>query len=236
MPRSGTTLTEQIIASHSQVEGVGELLRMGRLCRHFTHNGGPQNLLAKMAEVGPLLWQDVPQQYLNLVNVLAPDAPRAVDKMPHNFLHLAFIHLCFPNAKIIHCRRKPLDTFISTFQSPLNKFHNYSYDQAAYGEYYVDYLRLMNHWTELFPESIYESSYEALTANPEHEIGKMLSFLELPWEAQCLKFNERPSTVRTLSSQQVRQSIHTASVARWRHYEKHLGPIIEVFRKAGVRY
>jgi hypothetical protein len=111
--------------------------------------------------------------------------------MPHNFLHLGFIRLCFPNAKIIHCKRNPLDNFISAFQNALKPFHSYSYDQVAYGEYYINYLRLMDHWKSVLPGIIYESQYEELTANPESEIRKMLEFLGLPWEEACLKFNER---------------------------------------------
>jgi hypothetical protein len=170
---------------------------------------------------------------MNLLNVLAPDARRAVDKMPHNFLYLGFIHLCFPNAKIIHCTRNPLDNFISAFQNEMNSSHSYVYDQVAYGEYYLNYRRLMNHWTAVMPHSIYQSPYESLTENPEVEIRKILNFLDLPWEEACLKFNERESTVSTMSRLQVRNPINTHSVSRWRNYERHLGPIIGVFEKAG---
>ncbi len=236
MPRSGTTLTEQIIAAHSQAEGVGELSRMGRMARNFSRRDGLQQTLDNMAEMDPERWKDIPQQYLNLVTVLAPGARHTVDKMPHNFLQLGFIHLCFPNAKIIHCKRNPLDTFISTFQNSLSTFHSYSFDQVVYGEYYATYLRLMEHWKAVLPDNIYESQYENLTANPEFEVRSILDFLGLPWEEDCLKFNKRESTVRTVSRLQVRNPINTGSVARWRKYEKHLGPIINVLKRAGVQY
>lgn len=236
MPRSGTTMTEQIIASHSQAEGVGELDRMGRMAAGISRRRGMQQIVDKMAEVGPDLWKDVPLQYLRLVNVLAPDARRTVDKMPHNFMTLGFIHLCFPNARIIHCRRNPLDCFISAYQNSMSSFHGYSYEQTSYGEYYIRYLQMMDHWKSALPSNIYESHYEKLTANPEAEVRSMLNFLELPWEDACLKFNERESTVKTLSLFQVREPINTASVARWRKYEKHLGPIREVLQKAGVAF
>ena len=237
LPRSGTTMTEQIIAAHSQAEGVGELGRMGRLSTNFANrNGGMQQVLNKMTEVGPELWKDVPQQYLNLVNTLAPDARRTVDKMPHNFLHLGFIHLCFPNARIVHCKRNPLDNFISAFQNQMKASHSYSYDQVAYGKYYVDYLRLMDHWKAAMPGMIHESQYEELTANPEVEVRKILNFLGLPWEDACLKFNEREATVKTFSRLQVRNPINTGSVARWRNYEKHLSPIMAVFEQARVEF
>ncbi len=117
MPRSGTTLTEQIIASHSQAEGVGELDRMSRMAASFSSRNGMQEVLDKMTEVGAEQWKNAPQQYLNLIDALAPDARHTVDKMPHNFMSLGFIYLCFPNAKFIHCRRNPLDNFISAHQN-----------------------------------------------------------------------------------------------------------------------
>ncbi len=236
MPRSGTTLTEQIIASHSEVEGVGELVRLSRMAANFSARNGMQEILDKMVEVGPKQWKEVPLQYLNLLDALAPDARRIVDKLPHNFLCLGFIRLCFPNAKIIHCKRNPLDSFISAFQNDMAPFHDYSHDQVIYGEYYVKYLQLMEHWKMAFSASIYELQYEKLTANPETEVRNMLEFLGLPWEDACLKFNERESMVKTMSWLQVRNPINTRSVARWRGYEKHLAPIMAVLRNAGVDY
>ena len=235
MPRSGTTLTEQIIAAHSQASGVGELKRIHFLAKKISDHKGMAGILAKMAEIGPLRWKAVSQQYLNLLDALAPNVRHAVDKMPHNFRDIGFIHLCFPNAKIIHCRRNPLDSFISSFQNSMNVFHSYAYDQTDYGEYYLEYTRLMKHWKSVFPESIYESHYEDLTQNPEVEVRKILNFLDLPWEEACLKFNEREATVKTFSRMQVRNPINRGSIARWRNYEKHLAPIISVFQKAGVQ-
>ena len=235
MPRSGTTMTEQIIAAHSLAEGVGELRRMGRMAANFARAGGMRQVVNKMTEVGPKLWRDVPQQYLNLLNILAPRAGRTVDKMPHNFLHLGFIHLCFPNAKIILCKRNPLDSFISAFQNHMSSPHSYSYDQEVYGQYYVNYLRLVDHWKTVLPKNMYELQYEAMTANPELEIRKMLEFLDLPWEDSCLHFNTRETTVSTFSFLQVRNPINSRSVARWRNYEKHLKPIIAILQNAGVQ-
>ena len=236
MPRSGTTLTEQIIAAHSQVTGIGEIRRMSRIAEKFSDEKGMSGILARMTEAGPQRWEAVPQQYLNLINVLAPNAGHTVDKMPHNFRHLGFIHFCFPNAKIIHCTRNPLDTFISAFQNNMSSRHGYAYDQVAYGEYYLEYVRLMNHWKSVFPESIYESPYEKLTQSPEAEIRKILDFLGLPWEDVCLSFNRQQSTVKTFSQIAVRNPINAGSVAHWRNYEKHLSPIISAFSQAGVRY
>ena len=117
----------------------------------------------------------------------------------------------------------------------MSAFHFYSYDQVGYGKYYVNYLRLMDHWKVTLPGNIYDLQYEALTANPEVEIRNMLNFLGLPWEEACLKFNERKSTIKTFSMLQVRNPISTQSIARWRNYEKHLGPIIAVLERAGIQ-
>lgn len=235
MPRSGTTMTEQIIASHSRAEGVGELRRIHDLVMSVSGSGSMREVLKGMAKLGPSRWNDVPQRYLELLNVLAPDARHAVDKMPHNFKYIGFIRFCFPKAKIIHCRRNPLDNFISAFQNSFDVFHSYSFDQVTYGKYYIDYSRLMDHWNAVLPGNIYESRYETLTANPEAEIRKMLEFLDLPWEVACLNFHERESTVKTFSRQQVRNPINTGSVGRWRNYEKHLGPIMDVLASGGVQ-
>ena len=116
----------------------------------------------------------------------------------------------------------------------MSAFHSYSYDQEVYGEYYINYLRLMEHWKAVMPDNIYELQYEALTANPEAEVRNMLDFLGLPWEEGCLKFNERESTVKTFSRLQVRNPINTGSVGRWRNYEKHLGRH-SIFERAGIQ-
>ena len=234
MPRSGTTMTEQIIAAHSQVEGAGELTRMSLMARKFADDKGMVGILDKMTAAGPRNWKAVSQQYLNLLEALAPGARHVVDKMPHNFRHLGFIHFCFPNAKIIHCRRAPLDNFISAFQSNLQRFHSYAYDQAVYGDYYLEYTRLVNHWKNAISGRIYDLQYETLVQDPETEVRKLLEFLGLPWEESCLRFSERKSIVKTISQLQVRNAINTGSVGRWRNYEKHLGPIISVLERAGV--
>jgi tetratricopeptide (TPR) repeat protein len=236
MPRSGTTMTEQILSAHSQVTGVGELGRITRMDNHLSNRSSSGLVFAKMREIGKERWLKVPQQYLNLTQVLAPGAIHTVDKMPHNFLSVGFIRLCFPNARIIHCRRSPVDTFISAFQNEMNAFHSYSYDQEVYGRYYLKYLALTDHWQALFPDHMVTVQYEEMTAHPETEIRKLLDFLGLEFEEQCLRFNEQATTVRTFSAQQVRRAINTDSVARWRRYEKHLDPIRKILDEAGVTY
>ena len=138
--------------------------------------------------------------------------------------------------RFIHCRRNPLDNFISAYQNAMSQFHGYSFDQVTYGEYYVKYLQLMEHWKSALPARIYDLRYENLVTNPEDEIRAMLDYLGLPWEEACLKFNERESTVRTFSQMQVRAPIGTGSVSRWKRYEKHLGPIMSVLQNARVEF
>jgi tetratricopeptide (TPR) repeat protein len=234
MPRSGTTMTEQIIAGHSKVAGVGELNRMGTMRRNFSLPMNSKSLNENLTIAGALKWKDIPKKYLDLVRLFAPDAQHTVDKMPHNFISVGFIKLCFPNAKIVHCKRNPLDTFISAFQNQMNSSHGYSYNQVHYGEYYLQYLRLMEHWKKVLPGEVYDSTYEALTANPVVEVKQLLNFLDLPFEEACLDLRDRDSTVKTFSRDQVRNEINTNSISRWKRYEKHLGPIREVFTKAGI--
>jgi tetratricopeptide (TPR) repeat protein len=236
MPRSGTTLAEQILAAHSQVKGVGELKRVSQMFREFSGGKGTGGVLAKMTEVGPEKWKAMSRQYLNLIDVLAAGADYAVDKMPHNFLYIGFIHFCYPNAKFVHCKRNPLDSFISAFQNRMNRQHGYAYDQSEYGAYYLEYARLMDHWKSIFPDSIHELQYESLVQNPETEVRRLLEFLGLPWEEGCLKFNEQQSMVKTFSQLQVRNAINTGSIGRWRNYQKHLAPIISLFEQAEIRF
>ncbi len=236
MPRSGTTMTEQILAGHSEVAGVGELMRITTMRLNLSQPDGVGSLLKNIRIAGSKKWQDIPQKYLDLVRVLAASKTHTVDKMPHNFTNVGFIKLCFPNAKIVHCVRNPLDTFVSAYQNAMNMSHRYSFDQSIYGQYYVQYLRLMAHWKRVLPSGVYDSDYEKLTASPELEVRKLLDFIGLQFEDSCLDLRDRDSTVKTFSRKQVRNEINTNSVARWKRYEKHLGPIMDVLTKADVAF
>lgn len=226
MPRSGTTLTEQIIASHPEAAGAGELGRILKMNTNLSGERGPQGLFAKMAEVGPERWRQIPEDYLRLLRFLAPEARRVVDKMPHNFLCLGFIHLCFPRARIVSCRRHPADSFISSYQNALKRGHSYSYSQSTYARHYADYARLMEHWKSIMADSILEIQYEELAVNPEPVVRNLISFLDLPWDGKCLNPQERKSAVRTISRIQVRSPINASSIGRWKNYEAELGPLL----------
>ena len=238
MPRSGTTLTEQIIAAHPDATGVGELSRMLRLEGPFRNDysdeNGKDRLLSNAAK-GELRWRG--DETLKLLRGITPSGKkRIVDKSPVNFAAAGYIHMCYPHAKIIHCRRHPADNFISAFQNRLNEKHDYSYDQKAYIEYYLAQDVLMSYWKSCFPANIFTLQYESLVAKPETTVREMIAFLGLPWDPNCLKFFEQQATVRTFSHRQVRNPIYNSSVGRWRNYEKHLGPLFAAMREANFNY
>lgn len=226
MPRSGTTLIEQIIASHPQAGGAGELARIMKMNASLSDGLGPKALFARMEEAGPERWKQVPEDYLRLLRFLAPGALRVVDKMPHNFLALGFIRLCFPKARIVWCRRHPAASFISSYQNPLKRGHSYSYRQQDYAAHYRDYARLMEHWKKLMPGAIHEIQYENLVAGPEPVIRGLMKYLGLPWDDACLRPQDRISAVKTLSRQQVRNPINPLSIERWKNYEPELAPLL----------
>ena len=228
MPRSGTTLTERIIAAHPEAAGVGELHRMRNLFSRLTSKEGTQSLDEALRCLGPDQWEDVSKNYLRLINYLSPNKRRIVDKMPHNFVIVGFIALCFPHARFVHCFRNPIDNFVSAFQNRMSSAHGYSFDQVSYAKYYLQYSRLMAHWKSVLPGRIFDLSYEELAQNPEPTARKLIGFLGLEWSDECLRFHEKEATVRTFSKYQVRNAINANSVARWKNYEKYLGPIIEI--------
>jgi tetratricopeptide (TPR) repeat protein len=209
MPRSGTTLAEQILAAHPAAFGAGE--------RDFWENAQVRG------EREPHRLAD---DYLQLIEGLAPHAERVVDKMPQNFLHLGLIHAAFPQARIVHMRRNPLDTCLSIYFQHFKSAHAYSHDLGDLVHYYGQYAQLMRHWRRRLPaDALLEVVYEDLVAQPEAGARRLLEFVGLPWDPACLDFHRGSRRVMTASKWQVRQKINTQSVARWRHYEQHLGPL-----------
>jgi tetratricopeptide (TPR) repeat protein len=225
-PRSGTTLTEQIIASHPSVFGAGELSDMLELTVQ-QKAGAPQF---------PDNWQDATPQRLamlgkNYVEGLQkrkPDAARITDKMPANFLNIGLIHLALPDAKIVHVQRNPLDTCISCFTRLFAHNQAQTYDLYELGRFYRAYKHLMDHWQKVLPPgSFYNIQYEALVDDTEGEARKLLDYCDLEWDDACLDFHKHERNIRTASVTQVRQPIYKTSLARWKKYEKFLGPLIE---------
>jgi tetratricopeptide (TPR) repeat protein len=218
MPRSGTTLVEQILASHHSVFGAGEL--------DYVPN------TVEMLSGRDAVWTDFEEQvrqlgasYLRSINTLAPNAVRIVDKMPVNFLFAGLIHLALPNARLIHTHRDPIDTCVSCFSKLFTKGNLYSYDLAELGGYYRAYESLMEHWRRVLPPGVMlEVQYENVIANLDGEARRIIAHCGLEWEDACLSFYETDRPVRT--TVEVRQSIYRSSIGRWRRYEHHLGPLI----------
>ena len=231
MPRSGTSLVEQIIASHSQAFGAGELDFFNNITGFLSQDA---KLVKKRIEDwttrhNPELY-NATATYLELINSIAGRPYTYVtDKMPYNFLHLGLISAMFPNASIIHCRRDPLDTCLSIYFHYFQGFHNYSFNLTNIALYYKSYDNLMSHWEKTIPNPIKTINYEDLTGNKEAEIHSIIDFLKLPWEDACLEFYKNKQVVQTRSNIQVRKPIYTSSVNRWGNYNKHITPLLEVF-------
>ena len=227
MPRSGTTLVEQIIASHPQVYGCGELTDVDSLANELWGDRlwqpsvppPPSGLEAK--RLAPLA-----EAYLQRRRAVCGDALRITGKMPSNYFHLGLIALLFPQARVIHCRRDPLDTCLSCFFTNFQTSPAYHYRLEDLGFYYRLYLRLMEHWRTVLPLAMLEVDYEDLVGRPEELSRKMIDFCGLPWDDHCLRYHENRRPVQTSSVWQVRQPIYRTSIDRWKHYIKHLEPLL----------
>ena len=216
MPRSGTSLTEQIIASHPDVFGAGELQALTSIVRSL----GPypnSSLSAEMVEAGAT-------QYLNYIDSLDNRSARVTDKMPDNFLYLGLISIFFPEAKIVHCIRHPYDTCLSCYFQQFGGHYPHVYDLENLGHYYSSYQKLMNHWKYVLP--VYNINYEDLVLNQEAETRKLLEYCGLAWDDQCLTFHKSNRAISTASSQQASKPLYTTSVNRFIKYEKHLDPLV----------
>jgi tetratricopeptide (TPR) repeat protein len=217
MPRSGTSLAEQILASHPAVFGAGELPFWHDAATVFDSSASDTATQASM--IG-----DFAQAYLRQLGELSPETPRVVDKMPTNFKMLGLICAALPNARIIHMRRNPIDTCLSIYFQNFSIAHAYASDLEDLAHYYSEYLRLMAHWRAALPAgAILDVSYEELVSQPQASIRAMLEFVGLPWDGRCLEFHATRRTVITPSKWQVRQKISNTSVDRWRNYEPFVG-------------
>ena len=234
MLRSGTTLAEQILASHPQVAGAGELTFWTTQIAARTNTETPR-LQPDDAELGTLR-----RRYMDLLRPVSPTAGVVANKHPTNFFAVGLIHAAFPRARIIHMQRNPLDTCLSIYFQHLESANTYAHDLADLADYYRQYQRLMDHWRRLLPPQILlDVPYEELVANPQLWTRKMLDFIEVEWDPRCLEFNRTARAVVTASKWQVRQPINASSVNRWRFYERFIGPLMslahpDVRKKNGV--
>jgi len=228
MPRSGTSLVEQILASHGSVFGAGELTELGAIASALPSEvGSGRRDPSCLSRITGDCAKALADRYLDNLRQLDAEAIRIVDKMPTNFWHLGLVAVLLPDAKIVHCRRHPLDVCLSCYFQSFSSRIDYAYDLRNLGAYYRQYERLMAHWRAVLPLEIFDVDYSQLVSHQEAVTRRLLDFCELQWDADCLEFHANKRVVHTASSWQVRQPIYTRSVDRWRHYEKHLGPLKE---------
>ena len=221
MPRSGTTLIEQILGAHPAVHPAGELPAMLAVANRIDPFPGavPATPRQRLAVLGEL--------YLRRIGKIAPDRRFVVDKMPANFLHAGLIRLILPGARIVHCRRDPVDTCLSCYSKLFTSEQAYSYDMAELGRFHRGYQTLMAHWRHVLPESHFiEVDYEAVVSDLETEARRLIAFLGLPWDDACLDFHRTTRTIRTASVNQIRQPVYRSAAGRWRQHAAHLGPLL----------
>ncbi len=225
MPRSGTTLVEQILASHPEVHGAGELHDIGKIYHTVMNAASQDAFIAAIRSLDLDRVRASAEQYLARIEALGKGARRVVDKMPQNFLYLWLIAIMFPGARVIHIRRDPLDTCLSCYFTDFNTGHGYKNDLGDLGSYYALYQALMAHWGNVLPIPILNVTYEELISDPETASREMVEFCGLEWNERCLEFHRHQRAVQTASVTQVRRPIYHSSVGKWRHYERHIEPL-----------
>jgi hypothetical protein len=225
MPRSGTTLVEQILSSHSGVVGAGELPFVGQLVNFVARTsatlGGYPACLPSL-ELENL--QDLANRYMARLDQIDGRASRVIDKLPGNLLHLGFIALLFPQARVVYCRRDPLDVCLSCYFQNLSKI-NYSWSLEDLGFCHREYERMMAHWRQVLPLRMIEVRYEDLVRQQEGVSRQLVAFCGLEWEDRCEAFYKNTRPVHTASALQVRKPMYSSSIGRWRHYEAYLEPL-----------
>ena len=238
MPRSGTTLVERILASHSQVESLGELHEFPLAIKRHSNTTSSRTLdpqvITEALKVDPAI---IGQDYEIQCRARGKNARRLIDKLPMNFLYLGFILSSLPKAKIVVLDRHPLDVCLSNYRQLFSfnfRYYHYHYSLEDTARYICAYQDLMDYWKSVFADRIHTVNYERLTENPLREARALMEYVGLPWEEECLGFHRSDAAVSTASSVQVRQPIYRSAVERWRKYGKELQPAIEIFQKAGL--
>ena len=229
LPRSGSTLIEQILDCHSAVEGTAELAELGFIARGFsgrTRRSEATRYPDATADMTADRAKALGELYLERTKVQRRTGkPLFIDKLPNNFAHIGLLRLILPNAKIIDARRHPLGTCFSAFKQHFARGQSFSYDLTETGRYYADYVRLMDHFDRVAPGAVHRVIYERMVEDPETEVRRLLDYCRLPFEDGCLRFYENDRAVRTASSEQVRRPIFKDGVDHWRHFEPWLDPL-----------
>jgi tetratricopeptide (TPR) repeat protein len=229
LPRTGSTLLEQIIASHNEVDGTYELTELLQLTRNMpTAKGGRSRYPENVTDLQDDAFSLLGKEYIELTRKYRTGKDFFTDKNLGNFLHIGLIQLILPNAKIINARRHPLDTCLGCYKQLFARGMSFSYNLEELGEYYLQYQQLMDHWDETLPGKVLHVHYEDVVADLESQTRRILDHCDLPWDENCLRFHETERDVRTASSEQVRQPIYRSSVSLWRNYEHRLGVLIDI--------
>jgi tetratricopeptide (TPR) repeat protein len=229
LPRSGSTLVEQILASHSQVEGTSELPILGKIAGSIgRYRRDNLQYPESVKDLRDKDWNAYGRQYMEESRRhRSSERPFFTDKLPNNFSHVGLLHLILPNAKIINARRHPLDSCLGAYKQLFGQGQHFTYDMFELAEYYKQYHADMMHWHSVLPGKVLDVHYEHTVTDLETQVRRILEHCGLPFEEQCLRFHETDRAVKTASSEQVRQPIYKGALGKWRRYEKHLGPWIE---------
>jgi len=231
LPRSGSTLIEQILASHSMVDGTHELSDLSKVVRALRRGKRKEKRFPEVLQkLDAEAWAKIGQHYLERTAKHRKSAAFFIDKNPNNFVFTGLLKLAMPNARIINARRHPLDSCLGSFKQLFASGQPFSYDMTELAEYYLQYQRLMDHWHNTLPGFVLDVHYEDVVADLDGQVARILDYCGLPFEASCLRFHETDRAVKTASSEQVRQPIYSSSVNLWRNYEPHLGTLIEILQ------
>ncbi|HKI75466.1 MAG TPA: sulfotransferase [Pseudomonadales bacterium] len=228
LPRAGSTLIEQILASHSQVDGTLELpniLSLSNRLRRWPREDAESGYPEVLADLDATELAKFGQEYIDDTRIHRQGAPRFIDKMPNNFRHIGLIKLILPNAKIIDARRHPMACCFSGYKQLFAEGQEFTYSLEDVGQYYKDYVQLMDHWNRILPGEVLLVQYEDVVSDLETQVRRMLDYLGLPFEESCLRYWETERSIRTPSSEQVRQPVYQSGVDQWKHFEPHLGPL-----------
>ena len=241
MPRTGTTLVERIVGSHSQVRSAGELPNFSQVMAGMVNRLSakkratkkvaqtamvPASLLLDMRELG--------ESYIESTRGITGDTPHFIDKLPFNYLNIGLICLALPQAKIVHVTRDPMDTCYAVFKTLFQRAYPFSYSLDDLGRYFIAYRKLMAHWRSVFPGRMLEVGYETLVNETERESRRLVEFCGLDWEERLSRFHEHEAPSMTASASQVRQPVYRSSVGKWRNYEKQLRPLSDLLQSAGI--
>lgn len=228
LPRSGSTLLEQILASHSLVDGTSELPDLGIASQLISNKQKGRVFPGGILEMSDGEITHLGQQYLKRTQRHRRGAPYFTDKMPNNFAHVGLLQAILPNAKIIDARRHPLDSCVGCFKQHFAKGQTFTYDLFELGEFYLEYDKLMQHWDQCLPGKVLRVQYEDVVVDLETQVRRILEYCNLPFEQGCVNFHETKRSVRTASSEQVRQPIYSQSMNTWKRFDKHIEPLKEI--------